>query len=43
MVDEVMKEDIGEEEVEQEQYLVFTVNSQEFGLQAMPHPILRVL
>ena len=35
MADEVMKEDIDEEEVEQDQYLVFTVNSQEFGLQAM--------
>jgi len=35
MADEVMQEDISEEEVEQDQYLVFTAKSQEFGLQAM--------
>lgn len=35
MADEVMQEDISEEEVEQDQYLVFTLKSQEFGLQAM--------
>ena len=44
MADEVMQEDIGEEEVEQDQYLVFTVKSQEFGLQAMrAQEISRVL
>ena len=35
MVDEIMEEDIGGEEVEADQYLVFTVKSQEFGFQAM--------
>jgi len=34
MAEEVMQEDISEE-VEQDQYLVFTLKSQEFGLQAM--------
>ena len=35
MVDEIMQEDIDEEEVEQDQYLVFSVKSQEFGFQAV--------
>lgn len=35
MVEEALKEDIDDEEIEQDQYLVFTVKSQEFGVQAM--------
>jgi len=35
MASEVIQEDIEAEEVEEDQYLVFSVKSQEFGLQAM--------
>ena len=35
MANEVMREDFGEEELERDQYLVFSVKSQEFGFQAM--------
>jgi len=35
MVNEVVKDDIDEEELEQDQYLVFAVKSQEFGIQAV--------
>jgi len=35
MADEIMQEEIGEEELERDQYLVFSVKSQEFGFQAM--------
>ena len=35
MVDETNKEDFEEEEIEHDQYIVFMVNAQEFGLQAM--------
>lgn len=35
MADEIMQEDIGEEEIERDQYLVFIVKAQEFGIQAM--------
>jgi purine-binding chemotaxis protein CheW len=35
MVDEFMDENVDEEGIEQDQYLVFTMKSQEFGLQAM--------
>jgi len=35
MVEEVAKDDIEEEELEQDQYLVFTIKSQEFGIQAV--------
>jgi purine-binding chemotaxis protein CheW len=35
MTTETMKEDIEEEEIEQDQYLVFTSRSQDFGIQAM--------
>ena len=35
MTTEAMKEDIEEEEIEQDQYLVFTSRSQDFGIQAM--------
>ncbi len=35
MTDEIMQEDIDEEELEADQYLVFTVKSLEFGFQAM--------
>ena len=35
MADENMREDLGEDEIEQDQYLVFTVRYQEFGIQAM--------
>ena len=35
MVDEIIEEDIGGEQVETDQYLVFIVKSQEFGFQAM--------
>lgn len=34
MTGEIMAEDIGEEEIEADQYLVFVVKSQEFGFQA---------
>ena len=35
MVNEVVKDDIEEEELEPDQYLVFAVKSQEFGIQAI--------
>jgi len=35
MVNEIAKEDIESEEIEKDQYLVFTSKSQEFGIQAM--------
>lgn len=35
MAEESLKEDLGEEEIEQDQFLVFTVRAQEFGIQAM--------
>ena len=35
MVDDSIREDIEAEEVEEDQYLVFTIQSQEFGIQAM--------
>jgi|SRR3990167_2361534 len=35
MVNEIAKEDIEAEEIEKDQYLVFTSKSQEFGIQAM--------
>lgn len=35
MQEETVKEEIGEEDIEQDQYLVFSVKSQEFGVQAM--------
>lgn len=35
MTTEAIKEDIEEEEIEQDQYLVFTSRSQDFGIQAM--------
>lgn len=35
MADEVRKEDLEDEEIEQDQYIVFSVKSQEFGFQAM--------
>jgi purine-binding chemotaxis protein CheW len=35
MADELVREDIGEEELETDQYLVFSVKSQEFGFQAI--------
>lgn len=35
MTDEIVQEEIDEDEIEQDQYLVFTVKSQEFGIQAM--------
>lgn len=35
MVEEVLKEDLDDEEIEQDQYLVFTARGQEFGIQAM--------
>ena len=35
MVNEVVKDDIDEEELEQDQYLVFAIKSQEFGIQAI--------
>ena len=35
MVDEPVRNEIEAEEVEQDQYLVFTIQSQEFGIQAM--------
>ena len=35
MAEEVVKDDIEEEELEQDQYLVFTVKAQEFGIQAI--------
>ncbi len=35
MVNEIAKEDIETEEIEKDQYLVFTCQSQEFGIQAM--------
>lgn len=35
MANEVLKEDIEAEDVEQDQYLVFNIRSQEFGIQAM--------
>lgn len=35
MTDEILQEDIGQEEVETDQYIVFTVKSREFGFQAM--------
>lgn len=35
MADEDMRDDVDAEEVERDQYLVFTVKSQEFGIQAM--------
>jgi purine-binding chemotaxis protein CheW len=35
MTEEMMQEDIGQEEVEQDQYLIFTVKLQEFGIQAV--------
>ncbi|MCJ7746111.1 MAG: chemotaxis protein CheW [Desulfobacterales bacterium] len=35
MTTQAMKEDIEEEEIEQDQYLVFTSRSQDFGIQAM--------
>lgn len=35
MADEIMKYDIDEEEFEQDQYLVFTAKSQEFGFRAL--------
>ena len=35
MADEIVQEDIGGEEVEANQYVVFTIQSQEFGFQAM--------
>jgi purine-binding chemotaxis protein CheW len=35
MADEIMREDFDEEELERDQYLVFSVKSQEFGFQAV--------
>lgn len=35
MADEIVQEDIEEEEIETDQYIVFTVKLQEFGFQAM--------
>lgn len=35
MSDEPMRNDIEAEEIEEDQYLVFTIQSQEFGIQAM--------
>ena len=35
MAEENLREDLDEEEIEQDQFLVFTVRSQEFGIQAM--------
>lgn len=35
MADEIIQENISEEEIERDQYLVFTVKTQEFGIQAM--------
>ncbi|MDH5738407.1 MAG: chemotaxis protein CheW [Gammaproteobacteria bacterium] len=35
MVDEIAKDDIEEEEFEQDQYLVFTIKSQEFGFRVL--------
>lgn len=35
MVEEMVKDDIEEEELEEDQYLIFTVKAQEFGIQAI--------
>lgn len=49
MANEIIQEDIGEEEIERDQYLVFIVKTQEFGIQAMriqeisaPLPVTKV-